>query len=173
MSINEAALPSTKAARHARIRQVLTRSQIRSQGELARELAADGLVVTQATLSRDLVELRAARIRSSQGTWVYRLGELSSGSGSQSDGQVEHIAARLARVCTELLVSAESAGNLVVLRTPPGAAQYFASALDDSVFPGVMGTIAGDDTVLLISRDVAAADDVAARLLELANPAEP
>ncbi len=171
-SSSEAALPSTKAARHARIRQVLSRSQVRSQGELARELAAAGLVVTQATLSRDLVELRAARVRGPHGTLVYRIGEPVSGAGGQEAGQVEQIAARLARVCTELLVSAEAAGNLVVLRTPPGAAQYLASALDDSVFPGVIGTIAGDDTVLLVSRDAAGADDVAARLLELTNPAE-
>lgn len=161
-------LPTTKAARHARIRHVLAHQEIRSQGQLVEELAADGLVVTQATLSRDLVELGALRVRGPHGTFSYRIVESSDRGG----GVVEQIASRLSRVCTELLVAAEAAGNMVVLRTPPGAAQYLASALDDSVFPGVLGTIAGDDTVLVVTRDNEGARDVAGRLVELADGAE-
>ena len=63
------------------------------------------------------------------------------------------LAARLARLCAELLVTAEASGNLVVLRTPPGAAQFLASAIDHSILPAILGTIAGDDTVLVIARE--------------------
>jgi transcriptional regulator of arginine metabolism len=79
----------------------------------------------------------------------------------------EHLAARLARLCAELLVTAESSDNLVVLRTPPGAAQFLASAIDHSVLPSVLGTIAGDDTVLVISRE-SDGEALARRFLELA-----
>jgi transcriptional regulator of arginine metabolism len=84
----------------------------------------------------------------------------------------EALAARLARLCSELLVTAEASGSLVVLRTPPGAAQFLASAIDHSVLPGVLGTIAGDDTVLVIAREGADGPEgpaIAARFLELAQ----
>ena len=83
----------------------------------------------------------------------------------------EMLAARLARLCAELLVTAEASGNLVVLRTPPGAAQFLASAIDHSVLPAVLGTIAGDDTVLVIARepDGGTGAALAARFLALAT----
>lgn len=162
-------VPSTKAARHALIARLLVHGAVRSQGELAAALAAEGLHVTQATLSRDLVELRAVRVRTADGTLVYAL----PGEGGDPTPQVfsdpERLAARLGRLCAELLVTAEVSGNLVVLRTPPGAAQFLASAIDHSVLPPVLGTIAGDDTVLVIARDVDGGDAVARRLLELAS----
>ncbi|MFC6343337.1 arginine repressor, partial [Nocardioides hankookensis] len=78
-------------------------------------------------------------------------------------------AARLARLCGELLVSADASANLVVLRTPPGAAQFLASAFDKAEFPEVLGTIAGDDTVLVIGREPSGGDDLARRFLALAD----
>ena len=81
----------------------------------------------------------------------------------------EMLAARLARLCAELLVTAEASGNLVVLRTPPGAAQFLASAIDHSVLPAVLGTIAGDDTVLVIAREGETGAALAARFLALAT----
>ncbi len=78
-------------------------------------------------------------------------------------------AARLARVASEVLVSAEASANLVVLRTPPGAAQYLASVIDHSVLPTVIGTVAGDDTILLITRDPDGGSEVAAAMLSLAE----
>ena len=77
---------------------------------------------------------------------------------------------RLARLCEELLVSAEAAANLVVLRTPPGAANFLASALDKAELGDVLGTIAGDDTVLVISRDPSGGEDVVRRLVGLTAP---
>ncbi|MCG2803355.1 MAG: arginine repressor [Cellulomonas sp.] len=144
--------PTTKAARHARITALLARGTVHSQAQLADLLAADGVVVTQATLSRDLVELRAVKARTATGALAYTV----PGEGERPDPQAGDpglATARLARLCGELLITAESAGPLVVLRTPPGAAQFLASAIDRSVVPGVLGTIAGDDTVLVIARE--------------------
>lgn len=162
-------VPTTKAARHALIVRLLTHTSVRSQGELAAALAAEGLTVTQATLSRDLVELRAVRIRAADGTLTYAVPGEGGDRTPLSVQDTEQLAARLGRLCAELLVTAEASGNLVVLRTPPGAAQFLASAIDHSVLPGVLGTIAGDDTVLVIAREVDGGDAVARRFLDLAR----
>lgn len=162
-------MPPTKAARHALITRVLAREPIRSQGELAAALATEGLSVTQATLSRDLVELRAVRIRTGDGTLAYAVPGEGGDRTPHLAEDAEQLAARLARLAAELLVTAEASGNLVVLRTPPGAAQFLASAIDHSVLPSVLGTIAGDDTVLVISRDVDGGEALARRFLELAG----
>lgn len=162
--------PTTKAARHAQIRQLLVQQAIRSQTELAQALAADGVQVTQATLSRDLIELRAQKVRTPAGISVYAVPGEGGDRSLQLGEHAESLSSRLARLCEELLVSAEASGNLVVLRTPPGAAQYLASAIDHSVLPGVLGTIAGDDTVLVIARGGEGdGPAVATRLLSLAE----
>ena len=171
-----ARVPATKAARHTLIASLLSRRPIHSQPELAAALAEAGVSVTQATLSRDLVELRAVKIRTSAGALVYAVPAEGGDRSPQPAADTEYLAARLARLCAELLVTADASGNLVVLRTPPGAAQFFASAIDHSVLPGVLGTIAGDDTVLVIAREHDGADPrssgraLAARFLALASP---
>jgi len=176
MSVSTSKAPATKAARHALIVAVLARHDVRSQVELAELLAVEGVTVAQATLSRDLVELRAAKIRTTDGALAYAVPAEGAPHPTAVAG-TEVLAARLARLCTELLVTAEASGNLVVLRTPPGAAQFLASAIDHSVLPSVLGTIAGDDTVLVIARDddetstsaSAAGTALAARFLALAT----
>lgn len=168
MTTGTGAVPSTKAARHALIRALLHRGAVHSQGELADLLAQEGVNVTQATLSRDLVELRAVKIRTPAGALAYAVpGE--GGDRTPTTSDPEQLAARLARLCAELLVTAEASGNLVVLRTPPGAAQFLASAIDHSILPQVLGTIAGDDTVLVICRAPDGGDAVADRFLALAG----
>ena len=171
--MSTATVPQTKAARHALIGALLARGAVASQQQLADLLVAEGVSVTQATLSRDLVELRAVKVRTPAGGLVYSVppeGEVRSGPPD-----TEMLASRLARLCEELLLTAEASGNLVVLRTPPGAAQFFASAIDHSVLPSVLGTIAGDDTVLVIARDdrPEAGAALAARFLALASDARP
>lgn len=162
---------SSRAARHSRIVALLETRPVRSQAELARLLHADGFTVTQATLSRDLDELRAVKVRHVSGDLVYAIpGE----GGDRTPRPPEPVAddgvpVRLARLTTELLVSVDAAGQLVVLRTPPGGAQLLASAVDRADFRGVVGTIAGDDTVLLITRTPKDGTAVAARLLGLAR----
>ncbi len=137
-------VPLTKHARQARLAALLARQTVRSQTELARLLSAEGVQVTQATLSRDLEDLGATKIRGPDGALVY--------SVDVNLAPAESVRLPLGRLCEELLVSAEANGDLVVLRTPPGAAQLFASALDRASLPEVMGTIAGDDTVLVVCR---------------------
>jgi len=161
-------VPLTKAARHARIAELLESRAVASQTELGRLLSAAGVAVTQATLSRDLDELGAVKVRTAGGM-AYALPP----EGQPRPGTAEAVDARLARLLEELLVSAEAAGGLVVLRTPPGGAHFLASALDRAGLPDIAGTVAGDDTVLLVCRQPPApagpADALAARLLRLAE----
>ncbi len=164
-------LANTRTARHRRIVELLETRRIRSQGELARLLADDGVAVTQTTLSRDLDELGAVKIRDGDGDLVYAVpaeGGDTTPRLAPLNGEGQ---ARLGRLAAELLVSAESSANLAVLRTPPGAAQFLASAIDRSGATDVLGTIAGDDTVLLISRAPDGGAAVAARFLQLASTA--
>ncbi|RYB90564.1 arginine repressor [Nocardioides oleivorans] len=164
-----AVTPLTKRARHQRIIDIVTTHPVRSQTELADLLTDHGVKVTQATLSRDLVELDAVKVRGGDGALVYAVpGE----GGDRSASAPRESAAgrdRLARLCGELLVSAEASANLVVLRTPPGAAQFLASAFDKAELGGILGTIAGDDTVLVIGRDPQGGDALAQQFLDLAN----
>jgi transcriptional regulator of arginine metabolism len=161
--------PNTKAARHARIVELLEHHAVPNQARLAELLAADGLSVTQATLSRDLDEVGAVKVAAADGTAVYAVpgegGDTSPIAGVAYDAAVT----KLARVSGEVLVSADSSANLVVLRTPPGAAQYLASAIDHTVLTSVIGTVAGDDTVLLVTRDPHGGAEVAAAMLSLAE----
>ena len=139
--------PAGKSARQAHIVAILAQGEppVRSQEELADLLGQRGLRVTQATLSRDLDELGAVRRRGPDGALSYALpGE--PGNAGLGPGP----SARLARVVAELLVGAEASANLVVARTPPGAAQLLASVIDHAGWPGVLGTVGGDDTVLVI-----------------------
>src|SRR5918996_5773005 len=122
--MTDAALrPTTKNARHQLIIDLVTHHEVHSQGELRALLAGEGIDVTQATLSRDLVELDAVKVRAAGGALVYAV---PAEGGDRSVVAPRESAAgrdRLARLCAELLVSAEASANLVVLRTPPGAAQ--------------------------------------------------
>lgn len=161
-------VPATKTARQQRIIELLGRQPVRSQTELAELLGEAGLVVGQATLSRDLVEIGAVKVRDGSGQLVYAVpGE--GGDRTPRAGEAAAFEARLARVAVELLVTAEASANLVILRTPPGAAQYFASTIDHAGLDAVLGTIAGDDTVLVVSRDPAGGAALAERFLNLSN----
>jgi len=176
--------PLTKAARQARIAAILARQQVRSQEELADLLERYTSVhVTQATLSRDLDELGVVRLRAA-GALVYALPDEPGGPGSHPGGALsltepEQVSvtpggepsppARLARYLGELLTSAEASANLVVVRTPAGAAQFLASVIDHAALPPILGTVAGDDTVLVIARDPAGGEALAAEFLRLAE----
>ena len=159
-------LPRTKAARQQRVIELLGRHEIRSQSELARLLVADGVDVTQATLSRDLDELGAVRVRTSDGHLAYAVPP-EGGARASVASEEEHAALeRMVRRLAELLVSADHSGNLVVLRTPPGGAHFLASSIDHSLLSTVIGTIAGDDTVLAICADSQKARGLAKRLTQ-------
>ena len=142
---------TTRAARHDRIVDILSSKSVRSQAELAAELEGSGYSVTQATLSRDLDELGAVKLRSPDGGLpVYVVPE--DGSPLTARNSADDPPHRLARLLGELLVSAQASANLVVLRTPPGASNFLASAIDRARLPQILGTVAGDDTILVIAR---------------------
>ncbi|MER7074151.1 arginine repressor [Terrabacter sp. NPDC000476] len=157
----------SRTQRQRRIVELLGAHEVHSQGELSDLLGAEGTEVTQATLSRDLVELGAVKVRRGRALVYAVPGEGGEVAAVGSIG--DSASARLRRTCEELLVSATPAVNLVVLRTPPGAANYLASAIDHMRDPGVVGTIAGDDTILLVTGSTEAATAVAERLQALAG----
>jgi transcriptional regulator of arginine metabolism len=155
---------TSRVARQGRIVELVGSMAIRSQTELAKLLAAEGIDVTQATLSRDLDELGAVKLRGVDGgAAVYVIPE----DGSPVRG-VQGGTSRLARLLAELLTSADCSANLTVLRTPPGAAQFLASAIDRAALHEVVGTIAGDDTVMVIAREPLSGKDLADRFIALA-----
>lgn len=165
--------PMTKAARHAKVIELLTRHPVHSQGELAKLLGDEGVEVTQATLSRDLVEIGAVKLRAVDGTLIYAVpGEGGERIRRTRTGTTETFTGRLGRIAAELLVSAEASANLVIVRTPPGAAQYLASAIDHAEWPSILGTVAGDDTLMVISRKPDGGAEVAEALLKLTNGRE-
>ncbi|MGB9376253.1 MAG: arginine repressor [Mycobacteriales bacterium] len=162
MTATDAAMrPLTKPARHALITALVQGRPVHSQSELATLLASEGVVVTQATLSRDLDELAAVKRRTGGG-WVYVVPE--EGPAGEPDGGSAQSAGRLHRLLAELLIGVDSSGNIAVVRTPPGAAQFLASALDRGGVEGLVGSIAGDDTVLLVARDADGGAELAQRL---------
>ena len=148
----------TRVGRQARIVTLLSSNPISSQTELATLLAAEGIEVTQATLSRDLEELGAVKLRGADGgVGVYVVPEDGSPVRGVTGGTE-----RLSRLLGELLVAVDASGNLAVLRTPPGAAHYLASAIDRASLPQVVGTIAGDDTIFVMAREPMTGAELAA-----------
>lgn len=149
-----------KQQRQHRIGRLLVEHRVTNQAQLTELLAADGVTVTQATVSRDLEELGAIKVRVPGGDTVYAIPELPREQVSPQD--------HLRRVLGDWLVEVERSGDLVVLRTPPGSAHVVASAIDRNGLDGVVGTVAGDDTLLVIARK-GQGDPVALQLQQLAG----
>jgi transcriptional regulator of arginine metabolism len=143
-----------KTARHQVIREIVTARAVTSQEELRKQLVRRGWDVTQSTLSRDLRELRLARIPDADGGVRYSFSE------SGGDGEARQLEAML----PQLLVGVEGVQVLVVARTMKSGAQPVAEALDQLEWPDIAGTIAGDDTVLIICRSTAGRERVVKRL---------
>ena len=135
---------SSKSQRQHVIERMLSDGSVTSQAQLVEQLGSDGIDATQATVSRDLEELGAVKIRAG-GQTVYAIPELAT----QRTVPVE----TLRRVCSEWVVDVAHSGNLVVLRTPPGSAHVVASAIDRSSLDGVIGTVAGDDTIFVVASE--------------------
>jgi transcriptional regulator of arginine metabolism len=155
-----------RTVRQVKIVALLNENAVSSQGELLTLLAKAGIRTTQATLSRDLDELGAVKLRTPDGgqpTYVVP----EDGSPLAARRSDDAPPQRLARLLAELLVSAEANQNLVVLRTPAGASNFLASALDRAGLPEVLGTIAGDDTILVIARQSEGGAALAELLIQL------
>ncbi len=151
----------TKHQRQHRITKLLETRAVGSQSHLVELLAGEGIEATQTTVSRDLEELGALKVRLPGGETAYALPELPSQQVAPED--------HLRRVLGEWVVEADCSGNLIVLRTPPGSAHVVGSALDRSGFPGVIGTVAGDDTVLVVASEASGGAAVADRLAAVAG----
>lgn len=162
-------VPRSMTARRLRIIEILEKHPIRSQAELMAHLVEDGIDVTQATVSRDLDELRAVKVEAADGEMVYAV-PAEGGDPTPRPPDIEAVrGSKLARVGAELVSNVDFSGNLVILRTPPGAAQYLASTIDHTILTGVIGTVAGDDTVLLVTRALDGGADLAERILTIIN----
>jgi len=150
-----------KPQRQHRIARMLEEQAISSQGQLVELLAAEGVLATQATVSRDLEDLGAVKVRIPGGTMAYAVPEHSKDSASPDD--------HLRRVMGEFVVDVAHSANLVVLRTPPGSAHVVASALDRAGLADVLGTVAGDDTLLLVCAETVGGAAVAGRMAAFAG----
>ena len=150
----------SKAQRQHQVSKLLAETGVSSQGQLVDLLAEAGVAATQATVSRDLEDLGAIKVRVPGGATVYAIPELPSEQVAPQD--------HLRRVLGEWLVEVDRSGDLVVLRTPPGSAHVVASVLDRSAIGDLLGTVAGDDTLLAIAAQGCGAQ-VAADLAQLAG----
>jgi transcriptional regulator of arginine metabolism len=148
----------SKRDRHGRILEVLKESRVTSQEALRELLLERGIEVTQATLSRDIREMRLVKVPGADGASHYSLPEEWESTPS------------LGSLLPTLLHSVEGVNNLLVVRTMKGGAQTVAAGIDWEEWPEVLGTLAGDDTILLILRDPGQLDDVRSRIESMAGP---
>jgi len=150
-----------KPQRQHRIAKLLAEQAVTSQAHVVDLLAADGVRATQATVSRDLDDLGAIKVRMPGGETVYAIPELPIEQRAPED--------HLRRVFGDWVVEVGHSANLVVLRTPPGSAHVVGSALDRAGLPEVLGTVAGDDTLIVVVTEAAGGANVAKQLSDLAG----
>jgi transcriptional regulator of arginine metabolism len=150
-----------KTQRQHLVAKLLASHPVTSQEQLVGLLAEEGVAATQATVSRDLDDLGAIKVRAGGGESVYAIPELPKDQRAPED--------HLRRVLGDWVVEVASSANLIVLRTPPGTANVVGSALDRCGLPQLLGTVAGDDTVLVVVADGHRGATVADHLRELAG----
>ena len=146
-----------KTVRQVAILDIIEKQEIETQEELASALTARGIRATQATVSRDIKELRLLKVLTPSGKYKYA-------TGDQADNNLTD---RFIRMLAESLLSVSSANNLIVVKTLSGSANVAAEALDSMHWPEVLGTLAGDNTVLLIIRSNEETITVTSRIREM------
>jgi transcriptional regulator of arginine metabolism len=139
-----------KYNRHAKILEIIENNVIETQEELADKLKEQGVDVTQATVSRDIKDLRLIKVMSSEGRSRYA-------TFTQTENQVSN---RLTTILTEAYVSSDYANNIVVVKTLSGMAQAAASAIDSLKWQEILGSIAGDDTLIIVCRAEKIAEEI-------------
>lgn len=152
---------ASNVQRQQAIARLITKHAVTNQPQLVDLLADDGIAATQATVSRDLEDLGAVKVRVPGGDTVYAIPEYEPARIAPED--------QLRRVMGEWVAEVRHSANLVVLRTPPGCAHVVASALDRSGMPGILGTVAGDDTLMCVAEEGVGGADLAEHLRELAG----
>ncbi|NQW75004.1 MAG: arginine repressor [Candidatus Planktophila sp.] len=145
-------IPSV-SARRAKAISLIESGVVHSQSDLVVLLKKSGYRVTQATASRDLEEIGAVRARDKNGESIYKI-----------SGSTDEALARISPLPSKLILSIDHSANLTVIHTPPGAAQFLASSLDHAHLTGVIGTIAGDDTIILVTKKATGGAQVAKEL---------
>jgi transcriptional regulator of arginine metabolism len=152
---------TTKVQRQQTIARLIGKHPVTSQPQLVELLGGEGISATQATVSRDLDDLGAVKVRVPGGDTVYAIPEYEPARLAPED--------HLRRVLGEWVAEVRSSGNLVVLRTPPGCAHVVASALDRASLSGLLGTVAGDDTLLCVADEQLGGPALASFLRDLAG----
>lgn len=152
---------SSKVQRQQAIAKLVAKCAVTNQPQLVELLAAEGISATQATVSRDLEDLGAVKVRVPGGDTVYAIPEYEPARLAPED--------QLRRVMGEWVAEVRKSGDLIVLRTPPGCAHVVASALDRSGMAGLLGTVAGDDTLLCVAEESLGGTKLAATLRDLAG----
>lgn len=150
-----------KVQRQHRVAELVATGSVSSQTELVELLAAQGVSATQATVSRDLDDLGAIKVRGPGGASVYAVPELPFAQRGDDD--------HLRRILADWVVDVASSGNLVVVRTPPGSAHVVGSALDRAGLEGVLGNVSGDDTLIVVAEESSGGEGVAAVLRDMAG----
>jgi len=152
---------SSKVQRQQAIAKLVTKHAVTNQPQLVDLLASEGIAATQATVSRDLEDLGAVKVRVPGGETVYAIPEFEPARLAPED--------QLRRVMGEWVAEVKHSGTLVVLRTPPGCAHVVALALDRSGMAGLLGTVAGDDTLLCVADEGTGGAGLASHLRDLAG----
>ncbi|MGA0153131.1 MAG: arginine repressor [Ilumatobacteraceae bacterium] len=152
---------AAKAQRQQLISRLIGQHAVSNQPQLVEMLAAEGLVATQATVSRDLDDLGAVKGRVPGGESVYAIPEFAPARIAPED--------QLRRVLGEWVAEVRHSGSMVVVRTPPGCAHVVASALDRSALEGLLGTVAGDDTIFCVAEEDLGGEALAGLLRDLAG----
>ena len=152
---------SSKVQRQQTIVTLIGRHAVTNQPQLVELLAAEGIAATQATVSRDLDDLGAIKVRVPGGESAYAIPALPTQQVAPED--------HLRRVFGDWVVEVAHSGNLVVLRTPPGSAHVVGSALDRAGLPDILGTVAGDDTLIVVVSEEAGGAAVADEMTDLAG----
>ena len=153
-------MTDTRTRRQKAIADLIRAGSLTSQEELTARLAELGFAVTQATVSRDLDQIGAVKVKRG-GTIAYALPE--------QIGDSDWAASRLERILGEWVQSVEAAGNMIVMKTPPGSAHLVGLALDQAKLPEIAGTVCGDDTLFLVTRDGADTHQIADRFQGLSG----
>lgn len=152
---------STKAQRQQALIRIIENAEVSSQTQLQKLLAKEGIKATQVTVSRDLEEVGAIKVRSSSGDTVYAIATFEPARRATND--------QLRRVMSEWVAEVSHSGQMVVLRTPPGCAHVVASALDRAAPNGLLGTVAGDDTIICVATEGVGGKKLAGELRSLAG----
>lgn len=150
-----------KKQRQHMVTKLIEQRMVHNQAQLVELLATEGITATQATVSRDLDDLGAIKVRVPGGEAAYAIPELPKEQIAPED--------HLRRVCGDWVVEVAHSANMVVVRTPPGSAHVVASALDRAGLPDVVGTVAGDDTILVVVAEDIGGAEMAERLADLAG----